>query len=110
MMGKCDGSGMQQGGMMNQHGGMMMNGNMQHDKGMMMQHLDNIKACVNKAQTMQELNACNMQMRKGGPMMPQQQMQKGNMPMNNQMQNNNMPMNGQMMQNGNMPMNSDDGK
>ena len=90
--GKCNGmqQGKMQGGMMQQQGSMMMTGDMQHDKSMMMQHLDNIKTCVDNAKTSQELNACNMQMRKGGPMM-----QKGNMPMN-----------GQMMQNGEMPMNN----
>jgi len=99
MMGKCGGNGMQQG---NMQGRMMMSGDMQHDKTMMMQHLDSIKTCVNDAKTSQELNACNMQMRQGGPMMQNQMngkpmKQKGNMPLNNQrMQNNNMPMNGDM--------------
>ena len=81
MMGKCNGSGMQKGNMQqgNMQGGMMMNGDMQHDKTMMMQHLDNVKTCVNNATTTQELNACNMQMRKGGPMM-QQGMGGKNMP------------------------------
>jgi len=68
-MGKCNGMGMQQGNM--QQGKMMMNGDMDHDRMMMMQHLDNVKSCVNSATTTQELNMCNMKMRKGGPMMPQ---------------------------------------
>jgi len=85
---KCNGmqQGNMQGGMMNQQGGMMMNGDMQHDKSMMMQHLDSVRTCVDNAKTSQELNACNMQMRRGGPMMQNQQMmQQGNMPMQNGM-------------------------
>jgi hypothetical protein len=86
MMGKCNGSGMQ--GTMPMQKGMMMNGNMQHDRMMMMRHLDNIKTCVNNAKTTQALNACNMQMRRGGPMMQnRQKMQQGNMPMQNGMGN-----------------------
>ena len=83
MTGKCNGSGMQQGGTMNQQGRMMMNGDMQHDKAMMMQHLDAVRTCVGNAKTTQELNACNMRMRKNGPMMQNQpKMQNGgNMPM-----------------------------
>lgn len=92
MTGKCNGNGMRQGGTMNQQGRMMMNGDMQHDKAIMMQHLDAVRTCVGNAKTTQELNACNMRMRKGGPMMPNQpKMQKGGGPM---MQNgDNMPMN-----------------
>jgi len=73
-MGKCNGMGMQQGNMQQgtmQQGKMMMNGDMDHDRMMMMQHLDNVKNCVNSATTTQELNMCNMKMRKGGPMMQQ---------------------------------------
>jgi len=77
---KCGGSGMQQGnmqqnGMMMQQGG-MMNGNMEHDRAMMMQHLDKVKACVNAAETTEELQNCRMGMQKNAPMMPKQQMMK----------------------------------
>jgi hypothetical protein len=72
-MGKCSGSGMQQ-------GGMMMNGNMEHDRGMMMQHLENVKACVNAATTTTELQSCKMKMQKNAPMMQRGMMQKGGGP------------------------------
>jgi hypothetical protein len=72
-MGKCSGSGMQQ-------GGMMMNGDMEHDRTMMMQHLDNVKACVSAATTTEELQNCRMKMRKNAPMMQRGMMQKGGGP------------------------------
>jgi len=105
MMGKCNGGGMQQGnmqgGMMGQ-GNMMMNGNMQHDRTMMMQHLDNSKACVNAAKSSKELNTCSMQMQKNAPMM-KGGMQQGNMQggMMHQ-QGGMMGQQGGMMMNGNM--------
>lgn len=78
-MSKCGGSGnMKQGKM---QGGMMMNGDMKHDRGIMMQHLKNIKSCVKAAQTTEELQQCNMNMQQNAPMMQQGKMMQQVTPM-----------------------------